>query len=79
MIRVLKQEQSQSIMRFVFCFWKFAFGNELNAIQIDECKNIGITSLIKAFPSINQISLNFLKVLDGMEKALLMMLEILKF
>ena len=33
---------------------------ELNAIEIDKCKNVGITSLMKAFPSINQNQLEFL-------------------
>ena len=42
------------------CFLFSEIRYELNAIEIDKCKNVGITSLMKAFPSINQNQLEFL-------------------
>ena len=43
------------------CFLFSEIRYELNAIEIDKCKNVGITSLMKAFPSINQNQLEFLE------------------
>ena len=43
------------------CFLFSEIRYELNAIEIDKCKNVGITSLMKAFPSINQNQLELLE------------------
>ena len=42
------------------CFLFSEIRYELNAIEIDKCKNVGITSLMKAFLSINQNQLEFI-------------------
>ena len=42
------------------CFLFSEIRYELNAIEIDKCKNVGITSLMKAYPSVNQNQLEFL-------------------
>lgn len=42
------------------CFLFSEIRYELNAIEIDKCKNVGITSSMKAFPSISQNKLEFL-------------------
>ena len=35
---------------------------EINAIEIDRCKNVGITGTMKAYPSLDQNQLNYLKI-----------------
>ena len=43
------------------CFLFTEIRYELNAIEIDKCKNVGITSLLKAYPSINPSQLQLLE------------------
>lgn len=54
-----------ALPRFVNCFAGFMFDEiryELNGVEIDRCKNVGFSNLIKGFPSIPVTDIPFLKI-----------------